>query len=153
MEMEVRLAAILRALKITEIEYSLDGGGDSGETTLERVVRRDGETTTTLPDVPIIFSDGGQILYLPYLLERIVADAPDGDWVNNEGGYGTVYVRPFDEDGGLGIECDMSYREYDDDADDDDGGFVDDEDPDEDSEPNDDTVSSLPIIEVGEFAS
>jgi hypothetical protein len=48
---------------------------------------------------------------LPELLGNIVADAPEGDWVNNEGGYGSVYVRPFEGEEALTIDCDMSYRE------------------------------------------
>lgn len=111
MELAQRPGAILRALQITKIEYSLSGGGDSGETTLERVTYRDNPTSHTLPDIPIFISDTGQIQHLPDLLERIVADAPEGDWVNNEGGFGTVYVRPFENEMDLSLECDMTFRE------------------------------------------
>ncbi|MCG8273895.1 hypothetical protein MIC97_20635 [Aquamicrobium sp. NLF2-7] len=128
MELKQRLGAILRALHISEIEYSLSGGGDSGETTLERVRFRDDPTSHDLPDIPIFISDTGQIRRLPELLENIVANAPEGDWVNNEGGYGTVYVRPFEDEEDLAIECDMTFREDGDYGDDeDDGAFSDDE--------------------------
>lgn len=130
MEMAERLGAILRALQITEIEYSLSGGGDSGETMLERVTYRNDPQAHDLPDIPIFIGDRGEIRHLPELLENIVADAPEGDWVNNEGGYGTVYVRPFEdeEEEELIIECDMSYREDGDYGNDDgDDQFVDDD--------------------------
>jgi len=34
--------ALLRAIGIQELEYSLDGGGDSGDSTLERIQHVDG---------------------------------------------------------------------------------------------------------------
>ncbi|MFC3721987.1 hypothetical protein [Neoaquamicrobium sediminum] len=156
MDHNQRLGAILRALDIIEIEYTLNGSGDSGETDLERVQYRGGRPeTSTLPDIPIFITDGGAILSLPNLLHRIVADAPDGDWVNNEGGYGTVYVRPFEDEGDPFVECNMTYRE-DGDYGDGDGDDYDDED-----EFVDDGLSeaetridvAVPLIVVGEVAS
>ncbi|MDN5925707.1 MAG: hypothetical protein L0I29_01370 [Hyphomicrobiales bacterium] len=149
MEMAERLGAILRALQITEIEYSLSGGGDSGETTLEHVTYAGDPEAHDLPDVPIFISDSGQIRHLPELLEAIVADAPDGDWVNNEGGFGTVYVRPFEDEENLSIECDMSFRE--------DGDYGDDDDDDQfvDDDLIDDDDASLAVtvdVVVGEVA-
>lgn len=126
MEIAERLGAILRALQITEIEYSLSGGGDSGETTLERVTYRNDPLANDLPDIPIFIGDRGEIRHLAELLENLVADAPEGDWVNNEGGSGTVYVRPFEDEEALIIDCDMSYREDGDYGDDDEDEFVDD---------------------------
>ena len=146
MELAQRLGAILRALQITRIEYSLSGGGDSGETTLERVTYRDNSTSHNLPDIPIFISDTGQIQHLPDLLERIVADAPEGDWVNNEGGFGTVYVRPFEDETDLSLDCDMSFRE-DGDYGDDDDDFVDDEPAGHENEELD-----VPVFVVGEVA-
>lgn len=151
MELAQRLGAILRALQIIEIEYSLSGGGDSGETTLERVQYRNDPTSHELPDIPIFISDVGQIRHLPELLENIVADAPEGDWVNNEGGYGSVYVRPFEDEEDLAIQCDMTFREdgdYGDDDDDD--AFVDDDLTERD---DDDLDASVPFIVVGEVVS
>lgn len=48
---------------------------------------------------------------LSWLLDDLVADLPGGDWVNNEGGYGTVTIRPFEEDEDLRFECDMTFRD------------------------------------------
>lgn len=150
MRLKQRLGAILRALAITEIEYSLSGGGDSGESTLERVSYEADGVRTSLPDIPIFVTDTGQVWHLPDLLESIVVDAPEGDWVNNEGGYGTVYVRPFEEDDDLAIECDMTFRE--------DGDYGDDDDDDEFiDDGGDDGVGPLsdahvPVFVTGEVA-
>lgn len=150
MELGQRLGAILRALNITKVEYSLSGGGDSGESVLERIECREGEDRTTLPDIPVFITDSGQIRNLPELLENIVADAPEGDWVNNEGGFGTVAVFPFDDEEDLTIVCDMTFREdgdYGDDEDDED--FVDDV-SDESDEIGSDVA--VPLFVVGEVA-
>ncbi len=149
MELTQRLGAILRALQITRIEYCLSGGGDSGETTLERVEYRDSPTSHDLPDIPIFISDTGQTQNLPDLLERIVADAPEGDWVNNEGGFGTVYVRPFEDEEGFSLECDMMFREDGDYGDDDDDEFVDEE---QSGFEDADLAGSVPVTIVGEVA-
>ena len=50
-------------------------------------------------------------------LDSIVADIPDGDWFNNEGGYGNVTLYPQETDEDLRVECDMTYGEEDDDQD------------------------------------
>lgn len=87
MEMAERLGAILRALQVTEIEYSLSGGGDSGETTLERVTYRKDPQAHDLPDIPIFIGDRGEIRHLPELLENIVADMSyreDGDYGDDD---------------------------------------------------------------------
>lgn len=149
MEQKERLGAILRALAITELEYSLSGGGDSGESTLERVRYQDGSDRTDLPEIPIFITDAGQLRHLPELLDSIVADTPDGDWVNNEGGYGTVYVRPFEDDEDLAIECDMTFRDDGDYGDDDEEDFVD-EDPEEGAYAESDRL--VPVIVAGEVA-
>lgn len=127
--------AILRALGITTVLYSLNGSGDSGETTLERVEYESGKVAHELPDVPVAIGDSGLVYKLPDLLENIVADAPQGDWVNNEGGYGSVTVMPFEDEDDLYFECDMTFRDEGDYGDDDDD-FVD-EDEDDDEEPDD----------------
>ena len=77
-------------------------------------------------------------------LEDIVAEAPEGDWVNNEGGQGTVVVRPFEDEEEERIECDITYgdEEYDNGEGDD---FVDEDDPDDDpDDPDDDPPPSAP---------
>lgn len=154
MELAEQLGAILRALQITAIEYSLNGGGDSGETAIESVTYRDGTTAAELPEIPVQFTDLGTIMFLPRLLEGIVAEAPEGDWVNNEGGYGTVYVRPFEDEHDLAIECNITFREDGDygDDDDDEDDFVNDEPADGDETPDEQAFTALPIVESGEVA-
>ncbi|MCW0234065.1 MAG: hypothetical protein OJJ21_10740 [Ferrovibrio sp.] len=120
-----KLGAILRTLKIRRIEYGLSGGGDSGETTLERVIYVSGAVAHDLPNIPVTVTNAGSVIKLPDLLERIVSDAPEGDWINNEGGQGTVTVRPFEEEDGLFIECDMTFNDEDDGDDDFDDEFDD----------------------------
>lgn len=132
-----QLISLLRALGIAEIEYSLSGGGDSGETTLERVTYRDGRTIHELPNIPIGISATGQVETIEHLLDRIASDLPEGDWVNNEGGYGSVFIRPLEEDEDLRFECDMTFREEGDYGDDDEG-FVDEDEFEEEDEPDED---------------
>lgn len=118
------IAHLLRALCIQEVAYSLDGGGDSGEAEIDRVVYCDGREELKLPAVPVAISPTGQIQMLDGYLEGHATDKPDGDWVNNEGGYGTVTILPFETEPEEMIDCDMTYRaegDYgDDDCDDDD---------------------------------
>jgi hypothetical protein len=102
--------AILKALQISEVRYCLSGGGDSGTTELEQVAYVDGHHGP-LPSVTTGITNCGGIVCLDELLENIVADIPDGDWVNNEGGYGHVTLRPQETDADLRIECDMTYGE------------------------------------------
>lgn len=148
MDLSQRLGAILRALDITEIRYTLNGEGDSGEAELERVQYRGRSDSTELPDIPIFITDMGGVQSLPHLLYGIVVEAPEGDWVNNEGGYGTVTIHPFEDDECLSIECDMTYRDEEDYDDEDD--FVDDELTDAEEAP---IEGSIPLIVVGEVAS
>lgn len=112
--------ALLRALGIAELEFSLDGGGDSGATTLERIEHRDGRRLDLLPDIPTGVDGAGRPRLLSWLLDDLVADLRDGDWVDNEGGYGTVIIRPFEEDEDLRFDCDMTFREEGDYGDDED---------------------------------
>jgi hypothetical protein len=102
--------AILRALGVTELGYYLSGGGDQGTAELETVRGCDGEPID-LPDVTIRFDDFGNIHTLAALLDPIVENIPDGDWINNEGGSGTVTLYPFEDDP---VECCMEYGSYDD---------------------------------------
>jgi hypothetical protein len=108
--------AILKALAISEVRYCLSGGGDSGTTELEQVVYVDGHHGP-LPSVTLNITDCGGIVCLDERLEAIVADLPDGDWVNNEGGHGSVILRPQESDEDLQFECDMTYGEESDDPD------------------------------------
>lgn len=120
--------AVLTALGIQELEYALDGGGDSGDSTLERIQHVDGRTLEKLPNIPIGIHGGGWPYMLEALLDDLVADLPEGDWINNEGGYGTVIIRPFAEEEDLCFDCDMTYREEGDYGDDE---FVDEDDEDD----------------------
>lgn len=85
---------LLAALGVTRVVYRLDGGGDEGDTSLEEVVYADGRQEDRLPEAPTGFSAGGRVRTLSEELEEHAADAPDIDWVNNEGGSGTVTYSP-----------------------------------------------------------
>ena len=111
---EDQIMALLGALGIEEIEFSLDGGGDSGDSTLEHVRYADGHEDNRIPDIAIGFHPRGEAYTLENYLENLASDLPEGDWVNNEGGYGEVFIRPTaDEDDRF--ECNMTFRdEYED---------------------------------------
>jgi hypothetical protein len=108
--------AILKALQINEVRYCLSGGGDSGTTELEKVVFLDGHQGP-LPSITVGITSCGGTVCLDERLDAIVADLPDGDWVNNEGGYGNVVLRPQESDEDLQFECDMTYGQESDDQD------------------------------------
>lgn len=137
------ILALLRALDIQEIIYSLSGGGDDGEITLEAVVHQTGAVSSELPPVPIGLDGYGAICTLPPTLERIASDLPEGDWVNNEGGAGTVTIRPFERDPQRRFDCDMIYgdEEYEADEDFEDIEFE------LDSVPVDDLVPAIRLID------
>jgi hypothetical protein len=103
--------ALLRAIGIQELGYALDGSGDSGDSTLERIQHVDGRLLDKLPEIPTGVDGSGRPRMLSWLLDDLVADLPEGDWVNNEGGYGTVTIRPFEENEDLRFECDMTFRD------------------------------------------
>jgi hypothetical protein len=134
--------AILKALQIGEVRYSLSGGGDSSTTTLEDVSHSDGRRVA-LPTVTIGIDDFGEgVVTLDERLESLVADIPDGDWINNEGGYGSVILRPQEPEGDH-IECDMTYGDDEGAAD-----FEDDETADfADSDPSDPDADGTLIID------
>jgi hypothetical protein len=102
--------AILKALQISEVAYCLSGGGDSGTAELNRVVYADGREGP-LPSVTLGITDAGGLVCLDERLEQIVSEIPDGDWCNNEGGYGAVILHPQESDEDLQVECDMTYGE------------------------------------------
>ena len=114
-----RVIALLRALDIIRVSYRLDGEGDSGECALAEVEYADGRSTADLPDLPVGFSSSGTVYRLPPVVEVLAADLPEGDWINNEGGYGTIEILPFEENPESRFECDMTYRDYYDEYDDD----------------------------------
>ena len=102
--------AILKALQIDEVSYCLSGGGDSGTVEINHVLYADGRHGP-LPTVTIDITDAGGIVSLDERLENIVYELPDGDWINNEGGYGNVVLRPQETDPDCQVECDMTYGE------------------------------------------
>ena len=102
--------AILKALEISEVVYHLSGGGDSGTAELGTAIYSDGHHGP-LPSVTIAITDCGGIVCLDERLENLVSDVPDGDWINNEGGYGNVTLHPQEDDEDLRVECDMTYGE------------------------------------------
>jgi hypothetical protein len=108
--------AILKALQIAEVSYCLSGGGDSGTVEINHVLYADGRYGP-LPIVTIDITDVGGIVCLDERLETIVYDLPDFDWINNEGGYGTVVLRPQETDPDYQVECDMTYGEDNDESD------------------------------------
>jgi hypothetical protein len=102
--------AILKALQIAEVSYCLSGGGDSGTAELTHVLYADGQQGR-MPPVTVGITDSGNVICLDERLETIVYDLPDGDWINNEGGYGSVTLRPQETAPDCRVECDMTYGE------------------------------------------
>src|SRR5260370_2554229 len=64
--------ALLRAIGIQELEYSLDGGGDSGDSTLESIQHVDGRLLDTLPNLPPGIDGTGPARPPPSLLTPLV---------------------------------------------------------------------------------
>lgn len=129
---EEQVVTLLRALGIEEVEYHLDGGGDSGDTSLERVLYIDGHEETHLPDLPISFNPRGEVQTLPHYLDNLASNLPEGDWINNDGGSGEVFIRPMADDEDW-FECNMTFHDEDDYEGDDfeegEGGFDDADEP------------------------
>ena len=115
---------VLEALGIEEAVCCISGGGDQGAAEIEAVRYRDGREMCgnhALPKVTIGIAGGSAVTLADRLLD-LVYGLPDGDWINNEGGHGTVTLRPFDA--GDPVICEMEYHdEYDGESDfaDDDG--------------------------------
>ncbi len=138
---------VLRALGVIEVVYSLDGCGDSGTADLDSITYADGCPATEIPDFAVSFTDGGQVITLAGLVDDLVAELPDGDWVNNEGGFGTVILRPMEDDDAIRVECDMTFRadgDYGDGVEFDEEEFVD-EDPDDPNDAADPIVGPITI--------
>jgi hypothetical protein len=106
--------AILKALQIAEVSYCLSGGGDQGTVELDHVLHADGRCGP-MPPVTAGVSDSGSTISLDERLENLIYDVPDGDWINNEGGHGTVVLYPQETDPDCQVECDMTYGTYGDD--------------------------------------
>lgn len=107
------VVSILATLGIEEICFRLEGSGDSGDIEIEdeilwKTTHPDGQAVEKMDLSQIPFGQSN-------LLETIMGSVegwPDGDWVNNEGGSGTVMIRPFDTENPISI--DMTYGEYED---------------------------------------
>jgi hypothetical protein len=100
---------LLAALGIEEIRFSLNGGGDNGDAEVDAI-----EWLASYPDgSPVHPVPLGQIPHVEGSLESVllnsVGEWPDFDWVNNEGGFGTITVRPFEQD--MPVDIDMNYNE------------------------------------------
>jgi hypothetical protein len=102
--------AILHALEISEVQYWLSGGGDSGTAEIQPVLYAGGHEGP-LPMVTIGITDAGAVVSLDERLEILAGDVPEGDWVNNEGGRGTVTFHPQETDPDCQVDCDMTYGE------------------------------------------
>ena len=113
-EYPLPILRLLRALGIVAVTYVLNGGGDSGECELESVRYADGSEAAKLPSIPTGFRDDGEIQRLDIVLENIAADLPEGDWVNNEGGQGTVSFFPFEPHFEDRVVSDMTFHDEDD---------------------------------------
>lgn len=121
----------LRELELEEAVVSLDGSGDSGDATFDSAVTRAGETLYQLPTVTVLPTRYGNTL--DALVRDVASNAPDGNWYDNEGGYGTVTFYPFAADSDDTVVCDMTYR---DEYPDEESGFDDDDDVDALEEPD-----------------
>ena len=102
--------AVLAALGVEEITYTLDGSGDSGDVTLDEVRYADGREDMDLPEQAIGFDDSGRVQMLDEVLEDLVAAQPDGNWWDGPGGHGTVVLRPLAPKGER-VHCSMRYHE------------------------------------------
>ena len=102
------LLACLSALDLTELVVRLDGSGDSGDAEFDHAVTSTGQTLYELPKITIEpgypFSTNLETLVL-----EVASNTPDGNWYDNEGGYGTVTFYPFNDDDP--VECNMTYRD------------------------------------------
>jgi hypothetical protein len=106
--------AILKALQIAEVSYCLSGGGDQGTVELNHVLHADGRCgpiVPALPPVTVGISDSGGTISLDERLDNLIYDVPEFDWINNEGGSGTVILYPQETDPDCQVECDMTYGE------------------------------------------
>ncbi len=68
MDKEEVVIAALRALGVREVEYSLDGGGNSGDVMLERATFLDGHVVNELPAIPVGINIQGEVLTLECML-------------------------------------------------------------------------------------
>lgn len=110
--------ACLKAMEIEELTVTLDGSGDSGDADFECALTRSGQVLYELPFITVAVDAGGHRTSLQELASGVAAELPEGDWVNNEGGYGQVHFRPYEDDPDLWVDTDMTYRDGYEDGDD-----------------------------------
>lgn len=100
---------VLATMGVAEVSLSLDGGGDSGDCEIDIVRYADGRVVHELPPIAIGFNNGS-VLELPDVVVYAASEAPDGDWVNNEGGKGTVTLLPLAPCSDERVQCEMEYH-------------------------------------------
>lgn len=92
------IVEILQQMNIKRIMYRLDGGGDSGIVEMDEIEFQGDGNEKTL-DVCIGFESVlGKSSSLKDILDDIVAELPEFDWVNNDGGHGTITICPHEDD-------------------------------------------------------
>ena len=110
-----QVLAALAASGIRQVNCALDGSGDSGDCEIDRVCYASGREEAVLPSTAIGFNCGCTITLRDAVLD-LASAAPEGDWVNNAGGHGTVSLFPMELDPHARICCDMEYRSEDEDG-------------------------------------
>jgi hypothetical protein len=105
------VVTILRALGVESLTFTLDGGGDSGDCDIESMEWRERHEDGR----PVVKVDLARIPHLNGNLESELCNAasewPEMDWVNNEGGCGSITVEPFSEDPNDRVCISMDYNE------------------------------------------
>jgi|GEM_PF-6695585 len=101
---------ILAALGVSEISFTLEGGGDEGTIEFDDISwlpqHPDGTPVQERALDTIPHFDGN----LLHALQDGVSEWPD-NWADGEGGYGNVTIRPFAEDPAERIDIAMVYRD------------------------------------------
>ncbi len=120
-EMNEQLIRRLRVLGVKRVEFSLNGGGDNGDIDIEDIEwsgeppalvggKADLNCFTNFPAPPRSFAfdkainptlkiihDSLDRTFHDYMTD-VVEDMPDFDWVNNEGGSGSIVLYPLMSD-------------------------------------------------------
>jgi len=120
-EMNEQLICRLRVLGVKRVEFSLNGGGDNGDIDIEDIEwsgkppalvggKADLNCFTNFPAPPRSFAFDKainptlKIIHDPLdrtfhdYMTDVVEDMPDFDWVNNEGGSGSIVLYPLMSD-------------------------------------------------------
>ena len=119
-----------RDRNIHEIEFSLSGCGDEGQSELNAIRLKSGEELQihnkseimkdfmNAEDVNLAIFEFNQHTTSTRVewLQRISENVPQIDWMNNAGGYGVVLFKPFEKENGYIFE-DMHEDSFDDEED------------------------------------